>query len=183
MSRESGRSKVRVLLCGERLRGDDAAALLAAELLPDDVRALAELVEVGQLAVESLLDIPDGTAAIVADAAIGVAEGEVVVLPLESVAARVGAGGGAARGDAARGDAARGDAARGGRPVPASSHSIPPDQVLALAAELRGSLPRGVFVGIGGARFGFGEELSPAVIAGLAAFAAALAGEIRRLAT
>ena len=173
MSRESGRSKVRVLLCGERLRGDDAAALLAAELLPDDVRALAELVEVGQLAVESLLDIPDGTAAIVADAAIGVAEGEVVVLPLESVAARVGAGGGAARGDAAR----------GGRPVPASSHSIPPDQVLALAAELRGSLPRGVFVGIGGARFGFGEELSPAVIAGLAAFAAALAGEIRRLAT
>jgi hypothetical protein len=40
-----------------------------------------------------------------------------------------------------------------------------------------------VFVGIGGARFGFGEELSPAVAAGLAAFASTLADEIRRLAT
>jgi hypothetical protein len=42
-------------------------------------------------------------------------------------------------------------------------------------------MPRGVFVGIGGAEFSFGEELSAAVAAGLATFAAALADEIRRL--
>ena len=163
MSDEAGRSGVRVLLCGERMRGDDAAALRAADLLPEDARALAELIEVGQLSLEALLDVPDGVSAIVADAAIGVEAGQVVVLPLMTVAAKGGVG-------------------RGGA-VPASSHSIAPDQVLALAAELRGSLPRGVFVGIGGARFGFGEELSPVVAAGLAAFASTLADEIRRLAT
>lgn len=154
-----------MLLCGERMRGDDAAALVAAETLPGDARALAELVEIGQLSVDSLLEIPDGVAVIVADAAVGVAAGVVVTLPLERVAARGGAGAGA-----------------GGGAAPASSHSLPPDQILALAAELRGSLPRGVFVGIGGAQFGLGERLSPLVVAGLATFTATLADEIRRFA-
>lgn len=157
-----------MLLCGERMRGDDAAALLAAERLPEDARALAQVIEVGQLSLEALLDLPDGVAVIVADAAVGVAAGHVVTLPLERVAQ--GAAGGVAGGGASGGAA------------PASSHSLPLDQVLALAAELRGSLPRGVFVGIGGVEFGFGERLSPLVAAGLAAFAATLADEIRRLA-
>ena len=151
---------VRVLVCGERLRGDDAAALMAVERVAQDTLALAELLDVGQLSVESLLDVPDGVAVIVADAAMGVAPGQVVALPLAEVAARrTGAGA-----------------------TPASSHSLPPDQVLALADEVRGSPLRGSFVGIGGAEFGFGERLSPAVAAGLPAFAAALADEIRRLA-
>ena len=152
---------LRVLVCGERMRGDDGAAPLAAEMLPDDALALAEVVEVGQLSVEALLDIPDGAAVIVADAAVGVAAGRVVVLPLDRVAARAAAGGGAA---------------------PASSHALPPAAVLALAEELRGAPLRGSFVGIGGAEFGFGEGLSAPVAAGLAGFAAALADEIRRLA-
>ena len=38
------------------------------------------------------------------------------------------------------------------------------------------------FVGIGGAEFGFGEGLSPAVAGGLPGFAAAISDEIRRLA-
>jgi Ni,Fe-hydrogenase maturation factor len=67
--------------------------------------------------------------------------------------------------------------------VPATSHSLPPDQVLALAEELRGSPFRGVFVGIGPVEFGFGEELSPRVAAGLPAFTAAIEAEIRRLST
>jgi hydrogenase maturation protease len=66
--------------------------------------------------------------------------------------------------------------------APASSHSLPPDQVLALAEEMRGSALRGVFVGIGGEAFGFGEGLSPAVAAALPAFTAAIAAEIDRLA-
>jgi hydrogenase maturation protease len=151
--------QVRVLVCGERLRRDDGAAQLAAELLPADVRALARFVEVGQLSVEALLDVPETAAAVVVvDAAVGVAPGVVVTLPLEAVAARVN---GAA---------------------PASSHSIPPDQVLALAAELRGAAPRGVFVGLGGADFGLGEELSGPVAAALPACAEAIAAAIRRLA-
>lgn len=144
------------------MRGDDAAALLAAEALPADVRSLAEIVEIGQLSVEALLDLPEGTALVVADAALGVVPGVVVTLSLE----RVAAGGGR------------------GAPVatPASSHSLAPDQVLALAAEVRGAMPRGVFVGIGGAEFGFGQAPSGPVAAGLAVFTATLADEIRRLA-
>jgi hydrogenase maturation protease len=154
---EQSELRVRVLVCGERLRRDDAAAMLAAEMLPEEVRALTDICDVGQLSVEALLDVPEGGAVIVADAAVGVAAGRVVTLPLESVA-------------------------RDGGAMPASSHSMPPNQVLALAAELRGAMPRGVFVGIGGVEFGFGEGLSPAVRSGLPAFAATLADEIRRLA-
>ena len=159
MTESSGALHVRLLVCGERLRGDDAAAILTAEMLPPDVRALAEVRDVGQLSVEALLDVPEGVAVIVADAALGVAPGRVVTLPLAAVARSTGSGA-----------------------TPASSHSLPPDQVLALAEELRGSLPRGSFVGIGGAEFGFGEGLSPAVTAGLPAFAATLADAILRLA-
>jgi len=148
---------VRVLICGERLRGDDGAAILAAEALDGATRALAEIVHVGQLAVESLLDVPEGTAVIVADAAVGVAPGTVVTLPLEDVVRRIGA-------------------------APASSHALPPDQVIALAGELRGGLPHGSFVGIGAERLEFGEELSAAVESSLAGFTATLADEIRRLA-
>jgi hydrogenase maturation protease len=128
-------------------------------MLPPDVRALAQVVEVGQLSVEALQDVPDGAAVIVADVAMGVAAGRVVTLTLADVARSTGSGA-----------------------TPASSHSLPPDQVLALAAEMRGSPPRGSFVGVGGAEFGFGERLSAPVAAGLPAFVAALADEIRRLA-
>lgn len=148
---------VRLLVCGERLRSDDGAAIHAVEGMDTDTRALVEVVEVGQLSVEALLDVPEDVAVIVADAAVGVAPGAVVTLPLEDVAGGTGA-------------------------VPASSHALPPDQAIGLAAELRGTALRGSFVGIGGAEFGFGEGLSPVVEAGLAAFTAALAAEIRRLA-
>jgi hydrogenase maturation protease len=104
-------------------------------------------------------------ALIVVDAAIGVAPGQVVTLPLAEIAGTAG------------------DAGAAGGVTPASSHSLPPDQVLALAEELRGSPLRGSFVGIGGAEFGFVEGLSPAVVAGLPTFIAALSAEIRRLAT
>jgi hydrogenase maturation protease len=151
--------RVCVLVCGERLRGDDAAAVLAAEMLPADALAPAEVIEVGLLSVEALLDVPEGVAVIVADTAVGIAPGKVVVLPLPNVARSTGSGA-----------------------ALASSHSLPPDQVLALAEAFRGSLPRGVFVGIGGAEFGFGKGLSAPVSAGLPAFVTAIADAIRRLA-
>jgi hydrogenase maturation protease len=149
---------VRVLVCGEQLRGDDGAALRAVERLPADCRALADVVVVGQLSIEALLDVPEGVAVIVVDAATGIAPGVVVTVPL-------------------------GEVARPGAAAPASTHSLPPDQVIAVAAGLRGELPRGSFVGIGAADFSFGETLSPAVESGLGAFIEAIATAIRELAT
>jgi hydrogenase maturation protease len=152
------RKAVRVLVCGERHRGDDAAALLAAGRLARQAASLVDAVEVGQLSVEALLDVPESVAVIVADAAVGVAAGQVVALPLAEVAQR------------------------GAGATPASSHSLPPDQILAMAEEIRGSPLLGSFVGVGGAEFGLGERLSPAVQEAIPAFADALANEIRRLA-
>ncbi|MFI5258253.1 MAG: hydrogenase maturation protease [Candidatus Limnocylindrales bacterium] len=151
------RPAVRVLVCGERLRGDDGAAERAIGVLDAETRSLVEVVEVGQLSVEALLDVPGDVAVVVVDAAVGVFAGGVVTLPIEVVAGAQGA-------------------------MPASSHALPPDQVVGLAAEIRGAPLRGSFVGIGAADFDFGERLSPAVEAGLPAFAAAIAAEIRRLA-
>jgi hydrogenase maturation protease len=155
---EGDKRPVVVLVCGERLRGDDGAALLAVERLGGAAQELAEILEVGQLSVEALMDVPDGVAIVLADTAVGVVVGDVVIVPLSGIA----------------------------RPsfvaAPASSHSLPPDQVLALAEEMRGSPLRGVFVGIGGEAFWFGEGLSPGVAAALPAFTAAIAAEIIRLA-
>lgn len=93
-----------------------------------------------------------------ADAAVGVPAGEVVTLPLDEVTVR------------------------GGQVAPASSHGLPPERVLALAEEICGLPFRGSFVGIGGADFGLGGQLSPQVAAGLPALAAALDQAIRSLA-
>ena len=71
---------------------------------------------------------------------------------------------------------------RGSGPVPASSHSLPPDQIVALAKEMAGALPSGVFVAIGARSFTLGGGLSAEVRAGLPDFAAAIEREIRRLA-
>jgi hydrogenase maturation protease len=155
----TGRRPVHLLICGEELRGDDGAAIRAAELLPAGVRELAFVRRVGRLEVEELLDVPDDGAVVVADAAVGVAPGRVVVLALGAVARPSGSGA-----------------------APASSHSLAPQQVLALAEEMRGSPLRGSFVGLGATGFAFGEGLSEAVAAALPDFAAAIAAEVRRLA-
>ena len=67
------------------------------------------------------------------------------------------------------------------RPVPRSSHVLPVEQLVALAAALRGSPPRGVLVGVGCVSFGLGESMSPAVVAAIPAFTAAIRTEIERL--
>jgi hydrogenase maturation protease len=150
------RPSVWLLVCGERMREDDGVAEAAVELLPADVLALVRVEIVGLMSVEALLDVPEGAGVVVADAASGIEPGRVVTIPLEEVA-RDGA-------------------------VPATTHVMPPDQVVALAAELRGRTPRGVFVGVGGAEFGFGDRLSPVVQAALPEYVAALSDAIRSLA-
>ena len=151
-------ARLPLLVCGELSRGDDAVAFAAVAALPPAVRDRVDIVACGQLAVDHLLDVPAGVACVVVDAAVGVPPGEVVTLSLADVAARRGGG------------------------APRSSHTLAPDQAIALAATLRGAPPEGAFVGIGGADFALGADLSPAVRAGLPRLVERLVMEIERLA-
>ena len=163
-ARSAGNHPVLVIVLGERHRGDDGVAFAAVgaamAALSPMAQSRVEVRETGQLDPADLVELPVGGAAVVVDAVAGVPVGEVVVLPLEAVAAGV---------------------SDAGSPVPRSSHVLPVDQLVALAAALRGSPPRGVLVGVGGERFGFGEGLSPGVEAAVPAFVAAIRVEVERL--
>jgi len=153
---------VRLLVCGNAERGDDGAALSAmATLLPSLPSAMLERLEVrrcGHLRVEDLLDVPPGEICVVIDAATGIPPGHVVTIPISAITADPTS------------------------PTPRSSNELPIDQVLGLAQVLRpGGLPEGVFVGIGGRRFGYGRPLSRSVRLNMPAFQAAIAAEISRL--
>jgi hydrogenase maturation protease len=152
---------VRLLVCGNADRGDDGAALSAiATLLPSLPAAMLERMEVrrcGHLRVEDLIDVRPGEVAVVVDAAVGIAPGHVVAMPINEITA---------------------DSAS---PAPRSSHELPIDQVLGLAAIMRpGGLPEGTFVGIGGRRFGYGRPLSRSVRLNLPTFQAAIVAELSR---
>ena len=153
---------VRLLVCGNAERGDDGAALSAvATLLPSLPSALLERLEVrrcGHLRVEDLTDVPPGEVTVVVDAAVGIPPGHVVTVSISQILAEAGA------------------------PTPRSSHELPIEQVLGLAQVLRpGGLPEGVFVGIGGRRFGYGRPLSRSVRLNMAIVQAAIATELARL--
>jgi hydrogenase maturation protease len=152
---------VPVFVCGDLTRGDDAAAFAAAELLAPQVRARADIIHAGQLDVLFLLDLPADRPCVVIDAVAGLSPGEVWVRPLAALVDR----------------AHRLEAA--GRAVePRSSHELPLEQVLALAATMRDAPPAGTFVGIGGSCWDAGTPLTEAVVAGLPEFAAAIAAAI-----
>lgn len=153
--------RVPVFVCGDPTRGDDGAALAAVALLPRHVHARAEIVEAGALDVLLLLDLPTDRPCVVVDAVAGVPAGEVWVRPLAELV-----------------DRAHRLEASGRAVEPRSSHELPLEQVLALAATLRDRAPAGTFVGIGGARWDAGAGLSAAVTAGLPALAAAVAAAI-----
>ncbi len=154
---------VRLLVCGNADRGDDGAALAAvAHFLPrleDAIRHRIEIRRCAQLDATDLIDVPDGQACIVVDTVVGVDAGTVVTMPLQELAAN-----------------AHGVS-------PRSSHALPIGPTLGIAAAIRGALPDGVFVGIGGRRFGFGGRRSRAVTSGMRAFERATEGEVRRLAS
>lgn len=154
---------VRLLVCGNADRGDDGAALSAiATLLPTLPAPLLERIEVrrcGELRVEDLLEVSQGEVAIIVDAAVGIPPGHVVAIPLDDIAPAAGS------------------------PAPRSSHELPIDQVLSLAATLRtGGLPAGSFIGIGGRRFGYGRPLSRSVRLAMPGFQRMIASELARLA-
>jgi hydrogenase maturation protease len=135
---------LRVLVCGSADRGDDGAALCAvAHVLPRLDPILRQRVEVRrcqQLDATDIIDVADGEACLVLDTVVGVAPGSIVEIPRLQDAA------------------------------PRSSHALPIGQVLGIAEAIRGGLPRGRLVGIGGKWFGFGETRSRALRDGMAAF-------------
>jgi hydrogenase maturation protease len=153
--------QIPVFVCGEPARGDDAAAFAAVGLLPPAVRARASIVPVGGLDVLLLLDLPPGEPCVVVDAVAGLPPGEIWVRPLAALVDRAQALTGAGR-----------------APEPRSSHELPLDQVLALAAALRDAPPAGTFVGIGGSCWEAGAPLSAPVVVALPAFAAAIAAAV-----
>jgi hydrogenase maturation protease len=152
---------VRLLICGAADRGDDGAALTAiARLLPTLDPATLERLEVRrclQLDPLDLIDVAPDQACLVIDTVVGIVPGSVIAVPLEELCSRGAAG------------------------TPRSSHALPIEQVLGIAAAIRGGLPTGTFVGIGGKWFGFGARHSRAVTAGMSELQATIEAELVRL--
>ncbi|MFL5707836.1 MAG: hydrogenase maturation protease [Chloroflexota bacterium] len=148
--------RVLLLVCGNPDRGDDGAPLDAvASLLPGLPPHLLVGLDVRrceQLEIEDLVELPDDSACVIVDAALGIAPGSVVRIPLTDVPAR--------------------DAATG--PVARSSHVLPIGQLLAIAEIMRGARLEGSLVAIGGGAFGFGPGLGRPVRRGLPVFQAAI---------
>jgi hydrogenase maturation protease len=151
---------LRLLVCGNADRGDDGAALCAvAHVLPRLDEALGRQLEVrrcSQLDATDLIDVGEDEACLVLDTVIGIEPGEVTELTLEELALR-------------------------DTIVPRSSHALPMSQVLGIVRAVRGSLPRGRFVGIGGKWFGFGDLRSRALRDGLPAYERAIAAAIQEI--
>ncbi len=152
---------VRVLVCGSADRGDDGAALSAiAHVLPRLEHAICQRLEVrrcSQLDPADLIDVRLGEACLVLDTVVGVEAGTIVELPLEELL-------------------------HAGPAAPRSSHALPIQQVAGIAEAVRGSLPRGRFVGIGGKWFGFGTTRSRALRDGMPAYELAVRAAILDLA-
>jgi hydrogenase maturation protease len=146
-------SGVRVIALGNEAAGDDGAALVAARLAGVD--GSFELVLAGRPGVD-LLDLLDPAAAVVLVDVVqtGAAPGALVELPLDAILDRIVAS------------------------APTSSHGFGPAEALTLARSLGRVLPRGVFLGVEGARFDAGAPLTEGVENAIPALAAA----IRRIA-
>ncbi|MFI5038287.1 MAG: hydrogenase maturation protease [Solirubrobacterales bacterium] len=159
-------SRVPIFVCGEQARGDDAAGFAAVDLLPAELRDHIEVIPAGQLDILFLMDLPAETPCVVVDAVAGLRPGEIWVRPLKTLV-----------------DRDRALRAAGRAPEPRSSHELPLEQVLALAATLRDAPPAGSFVGIGGTCFDVGTPLTSPVARALPELAAAIAAEVVALAS
>ena len=155
---------VRLFVCGNPDRGDDAAAIVAVqELLPHLPPDLATRLDVrwcGQLEVEDLLELPQSGACVIVDTVVGIPEGSVAVIPLAELEEHAELSGA----------------------TPRSSHIMPIDQLLAIAEVLRDAPIEGVFVGLGGGSFALGSALDVPVQRAEAAFQHAIADALSAVA-
>ena len=144
---------VTVFVLGERERGDDGVGFAIAESLRPDVRDAVDIHDSGQLMPDALLDVEGPI--IVIDAVDGPPVGQLVDVDLASLIDR-------------------GHAWR-----TASSHAVSVEMTLAIAAHLRGQVPRGRFIGVAGCAFEMGEEVSAHVRAAIPVAAARIATWVR----
>lgn len=145
---------LRILACGAIDRGDDGVAVRAVRSLSTEARRGAQIDEVGYLSPELLVGDAPEQRRLVLDCVAGVPSGEIIDLPLADLPeleARLGA---------------------------TSTHALAPGTAVALAALLGGVHPSDRFLGIGGASFEMGDDLSPEVAAQLGTLVARLTGQI-----
>jgi hydrogenase maturation protease len=148
--------RVTVLVCGEPMRGDDAVGAAIATALPPTTARLADIRRVTAPMPDDLADA-DGPV-IVVDAVVGPPPGELVDLPLGTVAGRPGS------------------------VAVASSHAIPLPAVIGLAQALTGGRLEGRFLGVAGSGWEHGAPITPTVRAAVPVAARHLAHWIRVLA-
>jgi hydrogenase maturation protease len=150
---------VRVIVCGNTDRGDDGvAAVTVATLLPtlsDDLLRNLDVVPCPELRVEDLVDLPAGGSCLILDAVLGVEPGTIVERSLDELTDHPGF-------------------------TPRSSHQLPIDVVVRLAAILRGGPIDGRFIGVAGSEFGYGAALSVAVRAAMPAFGQTITSALDR---
>ena len=153
---------IRLFVCGNADRGDDAAAIVAVtSLLPKLRSDLATRLDVRwceQLEVEDLLDLPSSTACVIVDTVAGTTTGSITTTSLAGLA----------------GSAALDEPAEWTCATPRSSHILPIGQLLALAEVLRDTPIEGLFVGLGGSTFGHERLLGAPVREALSAFQLAI---------
>jgi hydrogenase maturation protease len=152
---------LRILVCGTADRGDDGAALAAISHvlpeLPKELQCRIEVRRCRQLDVTDLLDIGPTASCVVIDTVVGVEPGQIVTMSLNDLARRPGG------------------------VAPRSAHTLSFGDALLIAEVVRGTLPAGTFVGIGGKWFGYGERYSRVVKAGLPDFVLAIRSAIEDL--
>lgn len=145
---------LRILVCGTGDRGDDGAALAAMARvlpgLPDHLRSRIEIRRCPRLEATDIIDVGAGEACLVVDTVVGVEPGVIVTLSLDDLARCPGG------------------------IAPRSSHALSVDDTLLIAEAVRGGMPEGRFVGIGGRWFGYGERFSRVVKAELPALGGAI---------
>jgi Ni,Fe-hydrogenase maturation factor len=125
--------------------------------LPSSVRSTLDVRLRQELRVEDLVDLPADASCLILDAVVGPEPGSVVRLSLGELLVRLPF-------------------------MPRSSHQLPLDLVVGLAAVLRDRPVEGTFVGLAGRGFGYGVPLSLAARTGMPAYCTAIGAELEVLA-
>lgn len=152
---------LRILVCGASDRGDDGAALAAIlrilPTLPDPVRSRIEVRRCPELQVSDLIAVTPGEACLVVDTVGGIEPGTLIQVSLADLA-----------------NSSDGLSLR-------SARALSVEDTFLIAEAVCGAMPQGLFVGIGGRWFGYGERFSRVVKAELPAFGEAIRAAIDEL--
>jgi hydrogenase maturation protease len=144
--------RVRLIVLGAADRGDDALGPLAVAELPPHIWSLIDVRLCASLDLIDLVDVADGGACLIVDAARGMPPGSVRFIPFERFLRR----------------------RANDLPDPRSSHELPVPELVRLVNVIRKGLPRGGFLVAGGSRFGLGELPSREVALAIPMVAAAI---------